>query len=113
MANRQSFGRRPGTSPGATFSAPARTSPPARTPQRDLAPAAADAAWTVDDPELEAWMRARQRHIPWRQLSLMASLCFGIGSLVLPGSVNDAVQWPLYGLAAASFYAGIRRRRAV
>jgi hypothetical protein len=39
----------------------------------------------------------------------MASLCFGVASLVLPDSVNTAVQWPLYGLAAISFIAGLRR----
>jgi hypothetical protein len=31
---------------------------------------------------------------------------------VLPGAVNAALQWPLYALAAASFYFGMRRRRA-
>jgi hypothetical protein len=42
----------------------------------------------------------------------MASLCFGTASLVLPGAVNETLQWPLYGLAAISFLAGVRRRRA-
>jgi hypothetical protein len=41
---------------------------------------------------------------------LTASLCFGIASLVLPDTVNDAVNWLLYALTAASLYAGLRRR---
>lgn len=41
----------------------------------------------------------------------MATLCFGIASLVLPDSVNDNVQWLLYALMAASLYAGFRNRR--
>ena len=36
--------------------------------------------------------------MPWPQLSLMASLCFGIASFVLPDSVNDNVDWLLWGL---------------
>ncbi|MBU6456550.1 MAG: hypothetical protein KGK16_16720 [Bradyrhizobium sp.] len=65
------------------------------------------------DEELRQWKLARRRNfeIPWRPLSLMATLCFGIASLVLPDSVNDSVQWLLYALAAASLYAGFRKRR--
>src|SRR5579863_4216199 len=61
-------------------------------------PMLADAS-AVDD-ELEEWKRARKKGfaIPWRPFSLMASLSFGIASFVLPDSVNDAVQWPLYAL---------------
>jgi hypothetical protein len=40
----------------------------------------------------------------------MASMSFGIAAFVLPESVNDAVQWPLYALSAASLYAWFRRR---
>ncbi|HEY4124923.1 MAG TPA: hypothetical protein VGM36_09940 [Rhizomicrobium sp.] len=70
------------------------------------------------DEELQAWKAERQRErlsrIPWRQISLMAGLCFGIAGFVLPDSVNDSVQWLLYALMAASFVAGLmRRRRAV
>ena len=49
--------------------------------------------------------------MPWRQLSVMASLCFGLASLVLPEWVNDNVQWLLYALMAASLYAGFSKRR--
>ena len=65
------------------------------------------------DDELQQWKLARRRNfeIPWRPLSLMATLCFGIASFVLPDSVNDNVQWLLYALAAASLYASFRKRR--
>lgn len=63
------------------------------------------------DHELHEWKQARQGlKIPWRQLSLMASLCFGIASFVLPDSVNENLEWLLYGLMAASLYAGLSRR---
>ena len=65
------------------------------------------------DDELREWKQARKRNfeIPWRPLSLMATLCFGLASFALPDSVNDNVQWLLYALAAASLYAGFRKRR--
>ncbi|MBI1361251.1 MAG: hypothetical protein GC155_13320 [Alphaproteobacteria bacterium] len=72
----------------------------------------ADAARSVDD-ELREWKASRKTpfRVPWRQLSLMASLCFGIASFVLPDSVNDAVNWLLYGLMAVSFYVGVTGRK--
>lgn len=65
------------------------------------------------DDDLQQWKLARKQNfeIPWRPLSLMAALCFGIASFVLPDSVNDALQWLLYALTAVSLYAGIHRRR--
>jgi hypothetical protein len=65
------------------------------------------------DHDLQEWKQARKQHskIPWRQLAVMASLCFGIASFVLPDSVNENLDWLLYGLMAASLYAGLRRRR--
>jgi hypothetical protein len=64
------------------------------------------------DQELEEWRRGRQGFkVPWRPLSLTASLCFGIASLVLPDWVNDKVQWLLYALMAASLYVGFSKRR--
>jgi hypothetical protein len=62
------------------------------------------------DRELQEWKQARAFKIPWRQLSLMASLCFGIASFVLPEPVNTPVQWLLYGLAAASLYGFFAKR---
>jgi hypothetical protein len=65
------------------------------------------------DDELREWKLARKQNFefPWRPFSLMATLCFGIASVALPDSVNDNVQWLLYALAAASLYAGFRKRR--
>lgn len=65
------------------------------------------------DAELEEWKRTRKR-LPlfaWRPLYLMASLCFGLASFVLPDSINEIVQWPLYALAAMSFYVGYKMKR--
>lgn len=63
------------------------------------------------DDEFEEWKRTRKLNIPWRPLSLMASLCFGIAYFALPDTVNDAVQWLLFGLMAASLWAGFSKRR--
>lgn len=64
-----------------------------------------------DDFRESTQIRKHSFSIPWRQLSLMASLCFAIAYFVLPDTVNAAVQWPLYGLMAAAIYAGFRKRR--
>lgn len=104
----RAFGRRavqhgvPGQPGRAAASAPASEEP---------VPAAAGVP-VAHDPELEDWKRARRWQPPWQQIAFTASLCFGVASLVLPDNVNDGVQWLLYGLAAASFWAGWRKRRA-
>jgi hypothetical protein len=64
-----------------------------------------------DDFQESGQTRKHGFNIPWRHLSLMASLCFAIAYFVLPDTVNDAVQWPLYALMAAAIYARFRRRR--
>jgi hypothetical protein len=51
-----------------------------------------------------------QIKVPWRQVALMASLCFGVAAFVLPDSVNETLHWILYGLVAMSLYAGLSRR---
>jgi hypothetical protein len=97
------FGRR-----GDPKNAAVRTMP---TPATDCAPLPDDFRWTNPaDPELDDWKRTRRWQPPWRQISLMASLCFGIASLVLPDTVNDTVQWLLYALTAVSLYGGLRKR---
>ncbi len=113
MVHRQAFGRRSGGAINppvmrAQTAAAATTRHPAMEPL----PATDGDGWSSHDEELEQWKRAREWRVPWRQISLMASLCFGAASLVLPGAVNETLQWPLYGLAAISFLAGVRRRRA-
>jgi hypothetical protein len=66
------------------------------------------------DTELAEWKATRTStfKLPWRQLSLMASLCFGLASFVLPDTVNDAVNWLLYALMAMSFYVGVTGTKA-
>ncbi|MEJ1970657.1 MAG: hypothetical protein WDN03_18825 [Rhizomicrobium sp.] len=64
--------------------------------------------------ELRLWKADRRRAhpfpVPWRQLYLVASVSFGIASLVLPDSVNDIFDWLLYALSAASLIAWFRGR---
>jgi hypothetical protein len=68
---------------------------------------------SVED-EIRAWKSQRRAaaRFPWRTFSLMAGLCFGIASFVLPASVNDAMQWPLYALTAISLYAGLHKKKS-
>jgi hypothetical protein len=63
--------------------------------------------------ELREWKQARRKsfRLPWRQISFMASVCFGVGSLVLPDSVNRTIQWLLLALGALSLTAGFSARR--
>jgi hypothetical protein len=78
----------------------------------ESATAPATDAPSLED-ELREWKRNRASgfQIPWRQISLMATLFFGIASFVLPDSTNDVVNWLLYALMAISFAVGISRRR--
>lgn len=116
MPHRQSFGRRqtpgqPQVMPraltrGSSLSTASREHTPTPGPAN---------GWSTIDPELEEWKQARKSpwaRLPWRQLSWVASLCFGIASLVLPADVNSAINWILYALMAASFIAGFRMRAA-
>jgi len=65
------------------------------------------------DDELSEWKKARRKNyrLPWRQIYLMASICFGIGYFVLPDSVNHTVQWLLLALGILSFVSSISSRR--
>ena len=124
MVYRPTFGRRVSTQPQAFQAKPTRPVAPPDDGQRTdarlagIEPAAAavgppPSQEPAIDEELHEWKRQRQKaySIPWRQLSLMSGLCFGIASFVLPDSVSDAAQWLLYALAAAGLYAGFRKRR--
>ena len=85
---------------------------------RDSEPAlpAADPSFpelsSLDD-ELRDWQSTRRKtfKLPWRQIALMSSLCFGVASFVLPEALNDALQWPLGALIAVSAYLGWRKRK--
>jgi hypothetical protein len=65
------------------------------------------------DRELEEWKAARKRHKrsfrePWRTLSIVCTLGFGLSSWLLPDSVADVAQLVTGGLGAASLFAGLR-----
>lgn len=63
------------------------------------------------DAELREWKAQRSFKIPWRQLSLVASVFLGLASFVLPDSVSDIVDWVLYALSAMSFYVWFTGRK--
>jgi|SRR5581483_4982696 len=117
MANDRSFGRRGNPSPpptrsmkvSATVVQATTVGPSLDRPVRS----SGKGEFSSSDDDLRQWKLARKLNfeIPWRPLSLMATLCFGVASFALPDSVNDNVQWLLYALAAASLYAGFRKRR--
>ena len=123
MGSASSFGRR--ANPQRTEQKPLRVQNPVvplvPVPSARAAPStaraepllltAADALSPDIDRELEEWKRARGMRIPWRQISLIASLSFGIAWFVLPDSVSDPVSWVLLGLSGASFVNGVAPRR--
>ena len=109
MGPRRAFGRRPVLQPAVI---PAASPPPAAEPIQSALFEPDLALPSVED-EIAAWKAARGSVVPfpWRQLSLIAGLCFGIASFVLPAALNDALQWPLYALTAASLYVGLNKRK--
>jgi hypothetical protein len=118
--NRQPFGRRAAQStcfneatPPATSSGVAHAQPAVSPGHEALESPSASAADDSVDEELREWKKARRKTVklPWRQIAFMASVCFGVGSFVLPDSINHAVQWPLLGLAVLGFAAGFSKAR--
>ncbi len=121
MLEQKQFGRRVNV-PQAARAAPGAAARPtvARTPLQPTGLSAARLARSLEqrqadpvDRELEEWKKARRQNfrLPWRQLAFLASIFFGIASLVLTETVNDNVQWVLYALMAASLVAGLTARR--
>jgi len=115
MANRQAFGRR--VNPQA-FPAPPRRAVQAVSAPKPVAvefvvPTVAPDDQPSLDSELSAWKKERgsQFKMPWSQLSLMASLCFGIASFVLPDSVNQNVDWLLWGLSIMAAWVWYSNRK--
>jgi hypothetical protein len=110
MESRHTFGRRAVPQPPVSR---AVTQAPGHSLEPILSSLSPDATRASVDDEIEAWKAARGPVVPfpWRQVSLMAGLCFGIASFVLPDTVNDVVQWPLYALTAISLYVGLRKRK--
>ncbi len=122
MADQTTFGRRTAPSRQTARGADVREPPetvskavhgePLDERSRELLRHIASPPIDADAAEFHEWKKARKRHsgLPWRQISLMASVSFAVASLVLPDSVGDTLDWILYGLAAASAYAGLSRR---
>ncbi|HEV7694297.1 MAG TPA: hypothetical protein VGO52_25910 [Hyphomonadaceae bacterium] len=77
---------------------PATAAPPS-------APAIASLKGEEGVSEIGAWKAERKQayRLPWRQLSLVAGLSFGIGSFVLPDDVTGYTDMLLYALSAMSF----------
>jgi len=141
MAGSTSFGRKPAGGPAAYRALPRLPQPPgvngfARLPSLDGRPEPANDAgdWRreslpvippandhedrfVDELDIETWKaqrRGRKPALPWRQISLMAGLSFGVGSFVLPADVNEFVRpglWALSALAFVSSFAPGRRQK--
>jgi hypothetical protein len=114
MESQKAFGRRASSRPPPTrisASSPAQNAGVPNDAQDGWVASPSVGNFPTHDQELEDWKRGRSFQIPWRQLSFMASLCFGIASLVLPASVNDKIDWLLYALTAISFFVGLSRHR--
>ncbi|HEX3809486.1 MAG TPA: hypothetical protein VHW02_07265 [Rhizomicrobium sp.] len=112
MANQRTFGRRPSTqTPVRPIGLAYRQTAPAQTLDEVRVSPPAHTVLPHIDIELDEWKNARDFRIPWRPLYLMASLCFGIASFALPSSINNNIDYLLYGLMAASFYAGVKKRQ--
>lgn len=134
MAGSASFGRKAGSGAGAYKALPKLPQPTgiggfARLPSLAGQPAPANDAsladWRteslpeippagdlpdrfVDEVDIETWKAQRKgrKSLPWRQISLMAALSFGIGSFVLPADVNAIVRPMLWALSAFAFASG-------
>ena len=119
MINQRAFGRRTIPQPQ-----PLRAGPKPHLPAPEAKPAIADMAAEhaallqreILFPQASEDWRGKDQAIkpkfkvPWRQVALMASLCFGIASFVLPDTINDDLDWLLYGLMAISAYVGLSKR---
>jgi hypothetical protein len=113
----RSFGRRhdfddPAAGTIKTVRATTGLNSPERHAEHPVLPSNAPKVSPADD-DFREWKRTRKPnfHTLWRPLLLMATLCFGVASLVLPDSVNDAVDWMLYAITGLSFYSWLRSRR--
>jgi hypothetical protein len=131
MAQARSFGRRGGAQTASSrvavftnspaFDGDVReteaTAPEAPPPVQFVSPPPADAtpteatpAFDSVDEELREWKKTRKVQIPWRQLSLLASIFFLVASLVLTGTVGAFVDLVLYALSAISLFVWWRGR---
>ena len=115
MRRQQTFGRR--APPRETLAQPGPK--PARKEEPRPQPAIGAALLTDGDGEVDRdvkeWnaarkVRKRSFREPWRSVCIAATLMFGVSSWLLPDSVAEIAQLVTLGLAAASFFAGFRKR---
>ena len=114
MQRQQSFGRRAPTQREAPKPAPSLRPEPTD----EVRPAPALLVRDPDaeiDREVEEWkamrkIRKRSFREPWRSVCIAASVGFGVSTWMLPDSVETVAQLVTTGLAAASFFAGYRKR---
>ena len=114
MQQKRNFGRRP------TADEPRRVSRPliVKEIRTEEPPPVATAAVMNDDipdvdREVREWNAARKQQRrqfrePWRTLSIVTTVGFGISFWLLPDSVANVVQYITGALALASFFAGLR-----
>ena len=117
MQRQQSFGRR--APPRETQAPPAPKQARSEELRREpTLPAVPLVEFDVEvDREVKEWnaarkVRKRSFREPWRSVCIAATLMFGVSSWLLPDSVADIAQLVTLGLAAASLFAGVRKRRA-
>lgn len=89
--------------------APVRSEEPRPTPAHFMEPDA------DVDRELAEWKAMRKVHKrsfrePWRSVCIAATIMFGLSTWLLPDSVATIAELVTMGLAAASFFAGFRKR---
>lgn len=113
MQPQQPFGRRAPQQRETPAPKPARSEEPRPVPVNLLASAAELDA--DDDRDLAEWnamrkVRKRSFREPWRSVCIAAVILFGLSTWLLPDSVANVADLVTTGLAAASFFAGFRKR---
>ena len=113
MERRAHFGRRTVPEPAARR---APVAPAAPRMHADAGLLRAEAAAADDDMEREiaAWNTARKQRRralrePWRSVSIVAGIGFGLSSWLLPDSVANVAELVTLGLSIASFAAAWRK----
>jgi len=113
MQPQQPFGRRAPQQREPPAPKPARSEEPHPVPVNLLASAAKLDA--DDDRDLAEWkamrkVRKRSFREPWRSVCIAGVILFGLSTWLLPDSVANVADLVTTGLAAASFFAGYRKR---
>jgi len=113
MQPQQPFGRRAPQQRETPAPKPAQSEEPRPALANLMVPAAEHDA--DDDRDLAEWnamrkLRKRSFREPWRSVCIAAVILFGLSTWLLPDSVANVADLVTTGLAAASFFAGFRKR---